>query len=137
VGSTVNQTLKALSRSTNLQYFNTLDNFEVDEVAVEIASVVYNNKSLEVLDASNYGMKEEHITILIEALADTRHLTSINLNLNKVPYNASLLLASFFKTNNAIEYLDLSHCYLTVHEEEDGLLIVISALNGIDELKHY
>ena len=125
--------LKALAKLTNLQYFNVSNN---DTVAVEMASVINNNKSLEALDVSNCSMSEHSFSIVLDALSHSRHLTTLNLSSNKVTYNTSLVLASFLKSNNVIEYLDLSHCNLTVHEDEDGLFNVVSALKYSICLKH-
>jgi len=127
--------LKALSELCNLKYFNIANNVKSEEVAVDIASVINNNQSLEILDVSNCGMREDSISIVVDAISQAMCLTSLNLSSNMIPYSASLLLASFLEINNVTEF-DIVHCYLIENEEEDGLFNVLSALKNSNCLKH-
>jgi len=127
--------LKALSELCNLKYFNIANNVKSEEVVVNIASVIKNNRSLEILDISNCGMREDSISIVVDAISQAMCLKSINVSSNMMSYSASLLLASYLEINNVTE-LDLAHCYLTEDEEEDGLFNVISVLKNCNCFKH-
>jgi len=112
--SELRHVLQALSGLSSLLHFNISHNDVAfhNDAAGEIAFVIKNNKSLEVLNFSNCSMRGDSISTVATALAQCTQLASVNLSNNIITKEATSKIALGLCNSATLEHINLSGCSL-------------------------
>ena len=129
--------LDALAQCMHLTSIDLSNNIIPNEVTTKLALSLCHNATLENLDLSGCSVE---CFLLFETLNKAATLNfklkHLNLSSNRITYQAALHLGNFLAVNGMTEHLDLSDCFLTEYDDEDGLCCILSALQDINSLKH-
>ena len=83
-GLQITAILKALSTLSGLQYLDISHNIVSEEAAVELETVIINNTSLEYLNVSTCGLKDDIISTISHALSIITSLVSLDISNNHI-----------------------------------------------------
>ena len=98
--------LQALKLNSKLKYLNLNDNNMTGQVAEELATVISNNSSLEMIGLRNNKLGPS-TTKYLQALKESFKITLLDLSDNFVTGQVAEHLADIINNNSGLEYLDL------------------------------
>jgi Ran GTPase-activating protein (RanGAP) involved in mRNA processing and transport len=126
-GENIQQLKAMLRRNTVLQHLNLTGDALGSAGLVEIASALYRNNSIQGLDVSANGLDDlVSATGLRELLRRNKTITRLFMDCNTFGNNIAAVrcIADGFRTNTALQVLDLSYCELG----DQGLSILAESL---------
>ncbi|XP_065895431.1 uncharacterized protein [Dysidea avara] len=136
-GDSMTTVVDTLAQCMHLRVVNLSNNIITEETTTKLALSLCNNATLEHLDVSCCSLECSQFFATLSTSAQFYFkLKHLNLSSNKITYRASCDLHSFLAVSGMTEHLDLSDCSLTENDDEDGLYIVLSALQNSNSLKH-
>ena len=121
--------LKALKEKSNLTKLNLNNNFRTEEVAEDLAAVIRNNRSLELLciEGNRLGLSA---VMILQALQEHSRLKVLNLSDNNLTAHVAEELATIIKNNSGLEELCLSNNSL-----KTSAAVILKALKEKSVLK--
>ena len=121
--------LEVLATISTLKVLDLQSNELTEEVGISLASVIINNKALEILflDNNNIGVGAMNI---VKALQNINSLKMLGLSNNNLPKKMSHELAGVIKSNCNIESLTLSS-----NDLRSSAIVILQALSTITTLK--
>ena len=125
LGSSAVVVLEALSAISTLKGLDLSDNNMSGAVVNELANVIKNNVSLEMLSLCNNNLQSSAI-VVFEALKKILNLTVLFCNDNNMSYKVVESLADVIKTNSNLQYLTLRNNNL-----QSSATLILQALKGV------
>ena len=118
---------------SNIQYLTHLDmswNKITDKAAHDIATFLYHNPELEVVDLSNNLMQTPGVKIVCKAISTLKNLKTLNFSNNSITDEAAEELAIFLLHSTSLQGLDLSYNNISM----SGAVRIFKAIRYIKNL---